>query len=91
MRGMWVPVAVFLALVSVEGTAKEQGVKQPGAPAEPPASGSTSSQLSRSGGVITPPANVDPGMKKNPPPSGDTMPVVPPTGAPGGDPSVKPQ
>jgi hypothetical protein len=40
---------------------------------------------------ITPPANVDPGMKKSPPPSGDTMPVVPPPGTPGGNPSVKPK
>jgi hypothetical protein len=44
----------------------------------PPASGSSSSELSRSGGVITPPIGVDPQMKQTPPPSGDSMPVVPP-------------
>ena len=42
-------------------------------------------------GVITPPDNVDPGMKRTPPPSGAHMPVIPPPGTPGGDPSVKPR
>jgi hypothetical protein len=91
MRSMWFLAAALLALASVGATAEEQGAKQPSAPAVPSASGSTSSQLSRSGGVITPPANVDLGMKKSPPPSGDTMPVVPPPGTPGGNPSVKPK
>jgi len=35
---------------------------------EPPASGTSSSDLRRSGGVITPPADVDPKMKVTPPP-----------------------
>jgi hypothetical protein len=47
--------------------------------------------LARSGGVITPPADVDPQMKRAPSHSGDPMPVIPPPGTPGGDPSVKPK
>jgi hypothetical protein len=64
---------------------------QPSMPIVPPASGTSSSDLSRSGGVITPPAEVDPEMKRAPPPSGAKMPVIPPPGTPGGDPSVKPK
>jgi hypothetical protein len=47
--------------------------------------------LARSGGVITPPADVDPQIKRMPPHSGDPMPVIPPPGTPGGDPSIKPK
>ena len=57
----------------------------------PPLSGTTSSDLGRSGGVIAPPADVDPQMRRRPPPSGDSMAVVSPPGTPGGDPSVKPK
>ena len=41
--------------------------------------------------VIKPPADVDPEMKRTPPPSGARMPVIPPPGTPGGDPSIKPK
>ena len=54
-------------------------------------SGTTSSDLARSGGVITPPAGVDPQIKRMPPHSADPMPVIPPPGTPGGDPSIKPK
>jgi len=64
---------------------------QPVSPTNPPSSGSTSSDLARSGGVITPPANVDPQMKRVPSHSADPMPVIPPPGTPGGDPSAKPK
>jgi hypothetical protein len=57
----------------------------------PPASGNLSSELNRSGGVITPPSGVDPGIKETPPPTGSTMPVIPPPGTPGGNPAVKPK
>jgi hypothetical protein len=56
-----------------------------------PLSGTTSSDLARSSGVITPPDDVDPHMKRMPPHSGDRMPVIPPPGTPGGDQSVKPK
>ncbi|KAA5613010.1 hypothetical protein [Rhodovastum atsumiense] len=44
------------------------------------------------GGVITPPAHVDPDIARQPPP--DTrfpLPVIPPPGTPGGDQSVRPK
>ncbi len=43
-------------------------------------------------GVIHPPARVDPGMKRDAPPSqAFTMPVVPPPGTPGGNAAVIPK
>ena len=52
--------------------------------------GNLSDKLARSGGVICPPARVDPEIRAPTPPGG-AMPVLPPPGSPGGDPSVKPQ
>jgi hypothetical protein len=80
----------LLGLATTAGVAEDQR-DQLSPPAASPESGSSSSELSRSGGVITPPAGVDPRMKETPPPSGDRMPVVPPPGTPGGNPSVKPK
>ena len=48
-----------------------------------------SDKLADSRGVICPPG-VDPGMSQ-PPPSGGTLKVIPPPGAPGGDPTVQPK
>ncbi len=43
-------------------------------------------------GVIRPPAHVDPAMPRvKPNPDKYTMPVIPPPGAPGGNPTVKPK
>jgi hypothetical protein len=58
----------------------------------PFASGSAnlSDELSRSKGVICPPAGVDPGISV-PAVGGGVMPVIPPPGTPGGDPSVIPK
>ncbi|MCA1454694.1 hypothetical protein I6F35_15910 [Bradyrhizobium sp. BRP22] len=47
-------------------------------------------RLSRSDGVLCPPAGVDPEMHA-PPPNGGNTPVIPPPGSPGGDPSVRPK
>jgi hypothetical protein len=47
-------------------------------------------ELSRSKGVICPPAGVDPGISA-PAVGGGIMPVIPPPGTPGGDPSVIPK
>ena len=53
---------------------------------------SLTDRLSKSGGVIRPPADPDPAMKQPTPPTGpNSMPVVPPPGTPGGDPTVKPK
>ena len=49
-----------------------------------------SDKLARTDGVICPP-NVDPEMKAPTPPSGNKMPVIPPPGSPGGDPSIQPK
>jgi hypothetical protein len=48
-----------------------------------------SDKLSQSNGVICPP-NVDPDIKA-PTPNAGKMPVIPPPGSPGGDPSVQPK
>ena len=51
-----------------------------------------SHQLSRSGGVIHPPVNVDPGITQPAPHIGPhSMPVIPPPDTPGGNPEVKPK
>jgi hypothetical protein len=91
MRRIWLLAMAFSGFATVAVAAEDEGAKQPRTPAEPPLSGSSSSELSRSGGVITPPAGIDPQMKQTPPPSGDKMPVVPPPGTPGGNPLVKPK
>jgi hypothetical protein len=48
-----------------------------------------SDKLDQSNGVICPP-NVDPGIKA-PTPNAGNMPVIPPPGSPGGDPTVQPK
>jgi hypothetical protein len=90
MRRTWLIVAA-LAGLGASAVAAERPAEQPNQPVEPPAIGSSSSDLGRSGGVIRPPADVDPQMKQMPPSSGDRMPVIPPPGTPGGNPSVKPK
>ena len=64
----------------------------PRAPQTPNTTGSGSSlsdKLAQSDGVLCPP-NVDPGIKAPTPETGN-MPVLPPPGSPGGDPSVRPK
>lgn len=90
MRRIWL-IAAILAVIGASAVAAERPVDQPNPPAQPPASGSTSSELNRSGGVIKPPSDVDPQIKQTPPTSGDRMPVIPPPGTPGGNPAVKPK
>ena len=52
--------------------------------------GNLSDKLARSGGVICPPDHLDSEIKQPTPPGGN-MPVIPPPGSPGGDPSVQPK
>jgi len=61
------------------------------APVDPKSSGGLSTQLGQSGGVIQPPANVDPEIEKTPPDTSGKMLVIPPPGEPGGNPTVKPK
>jgi hypothetical protein len=98
MRGVSVIAAAAIgfsiitaALAADSDSSKRPEGDQSAPPTVPPISGTTSSDLGRSGGVIAPPADVDPRMRQMPPPSGDPMPVVRPPGTPGGDPSVKPK
>jgi hypothetical protein len=49
-----------------------------------------SDRLARSGGVLCPPAGVDPEIRAPTPDTGN-MPVIPPPGSPGGDPNVRPK
>jgi hypothetical protein len=53
-------------------------------------SANLSDELSRSKGVICPPAGVDPGISA-PPVGGGVTPVIPPPGTPGGDPGLVPK
>jgi hypothetical protein len=95
MRGMSViaAAAIGFGVVAAAAAADSNGrsADQPTPLTAPPLSGTTSSDWGRSGGVIAPPADVDPQMRQMPPSSGDPMPIVPPPGTPGGDPSVKPK
>jgi hypothetical protein len=47
-------------------------------------------KLARSDGVLCPPAGVDPEMRA-PTPDAGKMPVLPPPGSPGGDPTIRPK
>ena len=49
-----------------------------------------SDKLARSGGVLCPPAGIDPEIRA-PTPEGGNMPVIPPPGSPGGDPTIRPK
>jgi len=59
-------------------------------PGETTGSANLSDELSRSKGVICPPAEVDPGISV-PPKGGGVTPVIPPPGTPGGDPHIVPK
>jgi hypothetical protein len=84
-------IAAVIGVLGAPALAEVRGADQPATPAVPPASGTSSSDLSRSGGVVKPSDEVDPAMKRTPPPSGARTPVIPPPGTPGGDQSVKPK
>ena len=95
MHRICLVIAAILGFGAVVAAADEPSgsprTGQPTTPAVPPASGTLSSDLNRSGGVITPPAGIDPEIKQTPPPTGATMPIIPPPGTPGGNPAVKPK
>jgi hypothetical protein len=74
---------------SLDCQARTGGLVLP-APGETTGSANLSDELSRSKGVICPPAGVDPGISA-PPVGGGVTPVIPPPGTPGGDPSIVPK
>ena len=59
--------------------------------AAPRESENPSDKLARTEGVICPPPEVDPDIRAPAPNEGSNMPVIPPPGSPGGDPSVQPK
>jgi hypothetical protein len=67
-----------------QGTVAPEGTTT-GQRAEP-----LSDKLARSDGVLCPPAGVDPEIRA-PTPDAGNMPVIPPPGSPGGDPTVRPK
>ncbi len=88
------------ALAGVLAVAPAAAQQQPSPPSNPectpgaqpiPKSGEPlGDQLAQSKGVICPP-DVDPAMKVPPPETGSKMPVIPPSGAPGGDQKIQPK
>src|SRR5947209_756135 len=92
--GLWAAAAIIgfgAGPVAADQPTDRPGAAQPTIPSVPPASGTLSSDLNRSGGVITPPSGIDPEIKQTPPSTGSTMPIIPPPGTPGGNPAVKPK
>jgi hypothetical protein len=62
----------------------------PGAQPVPKSGEPLGDRLAQSKGVICPP-DVDPAMKVPSPETGSKMPVIPPSGAPGGDQKIQPK
>jgi hypothetical protein len=86
-----------LAQSTDQGRAEQRGVACPpdvrGSPptvGEGAGSAPLSDKLAQSKGVICPPSGVDSDMQVEPP-GGGRLKVIPPPGAPGGDPNVQPK
>jgi hypothetical protein len=67
-----------------QGTGVQEGTTT-GQRAEP-----LGDKLAKSDGVLCPPSGVDPEIRA-PTPDGGNMPVIPPPGSPGGNPSIRPK
>ena len=78
------------SVVDPKGCAPSERLQTDGKAPDSKAGEPLSDKLARTDGVICPP-NVDPEMKAPTPPSGNRMPVIPPPGSPGGDPSIQPK
>jgi hypothetical protein len=97
-RSGWRRSACFRAIANTgpafDGGSTDHGMPArphaPTAPGETNGSANLSDELSRSKGVICPPAGIDPGISA-PPVGGGVTPVIPPPGTPGGDPSIIPK
>jgi hypothetical protein len=76
--------AVICALAAAPAAAQQQ----PLPPAKSECSNNPSGGASK--GVICPP-DIDPAMKIPPPETGSKMPVIPPSGTPGGDQKIQPK
>ena len=78
------------SVVDPKGCAPSERLQTDGKAPEGKAGEPLSDKLARTDGVICPP-NVDPEIKAPTPQSGNKMPVIPPPGSPGGDPSIQPK
>jgi hypothetical protein len=76
--------------VDPKGCAPSERLQTDGKAPDGKAGDTLSDKLARTDGVICPP-NVDPEIKAPTPESGNKMPVIPPPGGPGGDPSIQPK
>jgi hypothetical protein len=100
MRSLFLAAGIFAALAASAQSQVltpvppavecQRGATAPVAPGETTGSANLSDALSRSKGVICPPTGIDPGIAA-PPVGGGVMPVIPPPGTPGGDPSIIPR
>ena len=93
-------IAALAWIAASPGVAQTHTPQPPDKPSQivPEARGSggssepLSDKLDRSGGVIKPPAHIDPGLAKSPPQHGaETTPVIPPPGTPGGKAGADPK
>lgn len=93
MRGFAGTVVASLCLLAASAGAMPASQLPQTIPEGEGSSGSSLSRhLDRSGGVIHPPAGIDPAITQPPPAAGShRMPIVPPPGTPGGDPNIKPK
>src|SRR5215212_4185437 len=78
------------SVVDPKGCAPSERLQTDGKAPDAKAGEPLSDKLARTDGVICPP-NVDPEIRAPTPPSGNKMPVIPPPGSPGGDPSIQPK
>jgi len=78
------------SVVDPKGCAPSERLQTDGKAPDSRAGEPLSDKLARTDGVICPP-NVDPEIKAPTPQSGNRMPVIPPPGSPGGDPSIQPK
>jgi hypothetical protein len=78
------------SVVDPKGCAPSERLQTDGKAPDGKAGEPLSDKLARTDGVICPP-NVDPEIKAPTPEHGNRMPVIPPPGSPGGDPSIQPK
>ena len=86
---MLMMAAVAAGFIGAPARAADNATPPPATDAQ--GEGSLSEKLSNTGGVIHPKTDIDPSINTAPPAAEGRMPVIPPPGTPGGDPSVQPK
>ena len=76
--------------IDPKGCAPSERLQTDGKAPDGKAGDTLSDKLARTDGVICPP-NVDPEIRAPTPEHGNKVPVIPPPGSPGGDPSIQPK